>query len=165
MEIRPIPGFPDYYVTDTGDVYSTKRSKDPIKMALIVTKLNYRTVKIGWGGFWPRKLVHRLVAMAFLPDYTETLHVNHLDGNPSNNHVSNLEMCTHQQNIQHSFTLGHRDHKGNKAHRRILTEEQVLYIRDTLERKIKTIKELAKEFKVHNSTIGKIKNRKNWAHI
>ena len=49
--------------------------------------------------------VHRLVAEAFLPPPPTPKHkcVNHKDGNPSNNHVSNLEWCTHSENNAHSF--------------------------------------------------------------
>ena len=49
--------------------------------------------------------VHRLVADAFLPPPPTPKHkyVNHKDGNPSNNHVSNLEWCTHSENIAHSY--------------------------------------------------------------
>jgi hypothetical protein len=49
--------------------------------------------------FTPKKvLVHRLVAMAFLPEYSEDLFVDHIDGNRSNNDVSNLRMVTRSGN-------------------------------------------------------------------
>ena len=45
--------------------------------------------------------VHRLVAMAFLPDWDESLQVNHKDGIRDHNYISNLEMATTQQNTAH----------------------------------------------------------------
>lgn len=57
-------------------------------------------------------LVHRLVAKAFIPlpqRFVETgltyddLEVNHIDGNPSNNNISNLEWCTKEENMQHAI--------------------------------------------------------------
>jgi len=48
-------------------------------------------------------LVHRLVAKAFIPKVDGKLSINHLDGNPRNNHVSNLEWCDHEENNNHAF--------------------------------------------------------------
>lgn len=49
-----------------------------------------------------RKLVHRLVAQAFIPnnDQSKTL-INHKDENPRNNSVANLEWCTHKYNANY----------------------------------------------------------------
>ena len=46
--------------------------------------------------------VHRLVAMAFLENQEDKLTINHIDGNPLNNYVANLEGCTQKENIHHS---------------------------------------------------------------
>lgn len=46
--------------------------------------------------------VHRLVAEAFIDNPDDLPEVNHIDENPSNNHVENLEWCTRQYNIEYS---------------------------------------------------------------
>lgn len=46
--------------------------------------------------------IHRLVAQAFLESDENKKSVNHKDGNKANNHVSNLEWCTHQYNMLHA---------------------------------------------------------------
>ena len=48
-------------------------------------------------------LVHRLVALNFLPKLKGKEFVNHIDGTPSNNRVENLEWCTSRENLIHAF--------------------------------------------------------------
>ena len=61
--------------------------------------------------------IHKLVAKAFLPNPNNYDEVNHKDGNTLNNHVDNLEWCTHKQNMEHasrmgSLSRGHDNWKG-----------------------------------------------------
>lgn len=48
-------------------------------------------------------LVHRLVAMAFLPNPENHKTVNHKDGNRSNNYLSNLEWASYKENNEHGI--------------------------------------------------------------
>ena len=57
--------------------------------------------------------VHRLVAMAFLPNPSKKPHVDHIDMDKTNNRVSNLRWCTNQEN--HSFPMYlEKNSKGQK---------------------------------------------------
>lgn len=47
--------------------------------------------------------VHRLVAVAFLPQVENKNEVNHIDRNKSNNQLSNLEWCNRSENIRHYY--------------------------------------------------------------
>ena len=47
------------------------------------------------------KLVHRIMAKAWFKFYSPNLEVNHIDKNRSNNHITNLEMLDHKNNILH----------------------------------------------------------------
>jgi hypothetical protein len=59
------------------------------------------------------ELVHRLVALVFIPntDSTKTI-VNHKDGNKSNNKIDNLEWASYKENARHAFDTGLRKSKG-----------------------------------------------------
>lgn len=59
---------------------------------------NYMDVVLCKGGRSETKLVHRLVAIAFIPNPDNLPQVNHKDENPRNNAVTNLEWCTAEYN-------------------------------------------------------------------
>lgn len=50
--------------------------------------------------------VHRIVATCFIPNPHGYPEINHLDNNPKNNSVSNLEWCTHEMNIAYKEKYG-----------------------------------------------------------
>ncbi len=65
----------------------------------------YEKVEL-WNGDIGRKFrVHRLVAMAFIPNPNELPQVNHKDGNRTNNSVTNLEWVTNAENAQKAREL------------------------------------------------------------
>lgn len=46
--------------------------------------------------------IHRLIAITFIPNPNNSPYINHIDGDKQNNHVSNIEWCTHEQNMEHA---------------------------------------------------------------
>lgn len=95
--------FPDYEVYIDGKIYS-HHSKRFVKGFL--NNKGYLLVCLHNKGKKERFYIHRLVAQSFIDNPDKLPCVNHIDCNPLNNNVDNLEWCTHQQNIQHSYKLG-----------------------------------------------------------
>lgn len=112
-EWRDIAGYEGLYqISNLGNVKSLIRWKGthylPTEKSLQKTKTTT--------GYWKVELtkdkvkkslrVHRLVAIAFIPNNEGKPHVNHRDGNPLNNNVDNLEWCTQKENVAHALKTG-----------------------------------------------------------
>lgn len=70
--------------------------------------------------------VHKLELMSFIPIINADYYIpNHLDGNPMNNWLGNLEWNTPSQNTTHAIDTGLSNCKGENNARSYLTEEQV----------------------------------------
>jgi hypothetical protein len=69
------------------------------------TKSGYVSVRINGKNY----NIHRLIADSFgLPKHPECTEVDHVDGNPSNNRLENLEWVTHAENVQRSHASNTR---------------------------------------------------------
>lgn len=83
-----------YLVSNLGDVYSCLSNKK-LKPG---SDNGYLKVNLCKNNKVKQFTVHRLVALAFLPNENNYPCVNHKDENPSNNNVNNLEWCTYKYN-------------------------------------------------------------------
>lgn len=97
-----IKGYENYSVSELGDVKNNKTGRF---LRLRRDTNGYLSIKLYKNGFYTRKLVHRLVAEAFIPNPMGYKVVNHINENKEDNVVYNLEWCTHQENIQYSKAI------------------------------------------------------------
>lgn len=101
MEIfKVIKEYPMYSVSTEGRIMknATRKIMKPSKMRNGYMQINLFTKD----GRRKKELVHRLVAITFIPNDKKLPAVNHIDRIRDNNHVSNLEWVTHKENVDKS---------------------------------------------------------------
>ena len=108
---KPIKGYEGIYeVSDLGRVRSLprmltdskgRRHPVPMKMLKMHDRKGYDSVTLQDMGRKAIMSVHRLVAMAFIPNPDNLPIINHRDENPRNNQVSNLEWCDISYNTRY----------------------------------------------------------------
>jgi hypothetical protein len=115
-----------------------------------------------------RRLLHRLVAQAFIPNPENKPEVNHKDFDHGNNYVENLEWMTHLENICHAAKGGRfPDRRGIKNCKVKLTEKQVHQIRSIWKnhKSNNTQSDIGRMFNVSKNHVYNILVRKYWQHI
>lgn len=113
VEWRPVVGFEDRYLVSNdgrvksldmiikcrGNGYRTKKGKI---LPLHKNNRGYVKVNLCVDNVMRTKLIHRLVAEAFIPNAEGKPQVNHIDGDISNNRIENLEWVSDNENKLHS---------------------------------------------------------------
>ena len=109
------------------------------------------------------RYVHRLVAAAFLGPCPPGLEVNHKDGNPENNRLSNLEYVTHAENMRHAAQQRAMAHGSGHPSAK-LTEANVRRMRELQSCGVSYSK-LCAMFGVSIATAWNAVNRVTWRHV
>jgi hypothetical protein len=100
----PISGYKGEYLI------SVSKSGISVRKSTIANKTGYYRVPLSKTRGKVKDLkyfyIHRLVAMAFIPNPESKPCVNHIDHNRANNSLDNLEWVTHKENIAHCIKSG-----------------------------------------------------------
>lgn len=116
-------------------------------------KLGYVNVSFCVNGRISCQWLHRLVAQVFLEPVEGKTVINHKDGNKKNNSVSNLEYCTDAENNAHAGKLNLKP-IGTKHTNSKFSRDDLTKIRELLNTRKYTHKQIAKLFKVSRCTIS-----------
>lgn len=174
---KPVVGYEELFlISSHGNMKSIRNGKEKLLKQNLHPN-GIKTVATKIGGRKGKAVcfkIHRLVVDAFLepPEkyilddanksfYGKVL-VNHKDGIMTNNHVSNLEWCTYQENTIHAFANGLAKPKAQTT--RKLSMEDVEYIRKVFVARHKEFgqRALARKFGINKSTIDSIINKETY---
>lgn len=158
---KPIEAYPGRYISNFGRVRG-------LRGQILKGSPNdggYPCVRLTFRGKLER--VHILVFTAFNGPIPPGIEINHKDGITHNARLDNLEMATHQENIDHSIRiLGHKRmppiHRGEAAHFSKLTADKVDEIREL--RGKMSYKEVAQRYGISYVAVYKVWNGETWKH-
>ena len=117
-----------YFVSNTGYIKNTQTGKI---LSATKTRQGYLRFALWDNGTSKTVAVHRIVAEVYLENPDNKPVVNHIDGNPSNNRLENLEWSTIGENVRHAYDTGLAS-RGEDCTVAKLTEKQVLEIIDCM---------------------------------
>jgi hypothetical protein len=162
--IKPIIDFPNYRISNFGNVYSLRKNKLYL-LKLELTKKGYYRIRIVNDVEHKRFLVHKLVAIHFVDKVLDKNEINHINGIKTYNYYKNLEWCTRSENTIHAYKTGLEKKVYSINHHNCkLTKENVIEIRKMRKETNLTLQKIANKFNVERSTIGYIVNNKFHLH-
>lgn len=163
---KPIKGLEGHYeVSNTGKVKGLHSGKT---LKPYVTNCGYSMIHLCYGNKTIKAFsIHRLVAEAFIPNPENKAQVNHIDGNKSNNNVTNLEWMTPKENTVHACKTGLRNCSGSNHHNAKLSEEDAKEIKRLYQKNSKEYgyRALAKKYGVHHRTIFSVIHGRTWVNV
>lgn len=99
-----------YEVSNLGKVRSVSRGNRKGRVRVLYQSGRYLDVVLSKEGKHKTHDVHRLVAMAFIPNPNNKAQIDHIDGNSINNNVTNLRWATPKENNNNPITI-QRNHE------------------------------------------------------
>lgn len=169
-EWRSIPDFDGYQASSLGKIRGIDRLK-PGRNGFRLTrgqelkqtpnKKGYPEVRLRKNGTHTR-LVHKLVASAFLVKTEGCTQINHINGVKTDNSFENLEWVTQSQNQLHAYKLGLQPSRAGEGNgRAILTDEKVTNIKE-LYNSGKPAREVSEILGISLYTVRQIISGRTW---
>jgi hypothetical protein len=156
-----------YAITSQGRVirYTTK-PEEGIFIKPFYISAGYPGVFIMANGKRMNALIHRLVAMTFLPKpKRDQTFVIHKDRNPKNNNYTNLQWANKEEHIAHAMKSKKWKDSYKQARNYKLTEDRVRELKKIMAIGKTPVSKLAKKFGVTEMQLYRIRSGENWGWV
>ena len=165
MEIwKNVVGFEEQYeISNLGNLRSKERFVKHWRGGERKYKSNFKNIRLNDKGYFRCNLknegkrydftIHRLVALAFIPNEENKPFINHKNGIKTDNRVENLEWCNQSENVTHAVK--------NRLIKTKLTDEQAKKIFNSQ----LSNRKLAEIYDINHSIVWRIKNKKAYKHL
>lgn len=108
--MEEIPQNLSYSITKDGLAFRRLKNGNTKQVVGSQNSNGYIKITMNINGIQKQRLIHRLVAEAYIPNPDNKPHIDHIDENKSNNRVDNLRWCTPKENSDFYRTKDGRDH-------------------------------------------------------
>lgn len=162
-----IPNY-EYQVSNLGRVRSKNRKVSnhtgivEKKSQIMKPHINYKGYAICCISYKNKKKhipIHRMVALAFIPNPNNYPQINHIDGNKKNNCVNNLEWCNNSLNQLHAYKMGLNKRVENAGRKRIQICKIDMKTKEIIEI-YNSINDASKENKLNAANINSVRKGK-----
>lgn len=156
---KKVLGTQSYFVSSLGRVKTVKNGREHIQK-LYERDNGYLSCNVYYEGVQKTKEIHILVAEAFLGERPSSQYViNHIDGNKTNNHLSNLEYITYAENTQHAFDTG-LNVSGENHPNSTISNKQVVLMKFLIKLGYSD-KDIAERFEIAQRTVNRIRHNQS----
>lgn len=159
---KQIPGFPDYFASDGGQIKSRNRrgAKGGGILKPTINGFGYCIVYLSMRSKKYTRRVHRLVLEAFVGPCPDGMETRHLNGDPHDNRLENLAWGTPPENFRDKVAHG-TNQRGETASNVRLSNAQIAAIRADL----RPQRVVAAEYGIDPGSVCRIRNGKAWRHL
>lgn len=150
----------EYYATEEGHIFSTRKQLKAVKH-----HSGYLVVTIHSNGKPKQRRVHRYVWEYFNGKIPSDLIIDHIDGDKTNNALSNLRLVSAKQNIEYARSMrGNWTTKGQDVYcSKITNDDFAQMVQDFIDGM--TNDEIGIKYNLHPRYVSLIRHKRRWQHL
>lgn len=147
--MKQIKDFENYLISKDGSIYKDITYR---KLKCSIDKSGYLKIRLINKSGRKSMYLHRLLAINYISNPFNKPHINHIDGNKLNNNISNLEWCTHKENMKHAWDNNlYKDYTNSIKSANESTSKEVIDLKNNI--RYKSISEMSRKLNIPFTTL------------